>query len=143
VVRVHHIGSTAVPGLAAKPIVDLLLEVRDVTVLDAYDDTMRSLGYIVAGENGIPGRRFYVMGTEEYRKYHIHCFDANSPQVARHLAFRDYMRAHPQSAASYAALKQDLAHQFATDAESYVAGKDAFVKEYERRALAWREEQTL
>ena len=67
---VHHIGSTSVPGLAAKPIIDLLVEVADISKIDAYNDRLSELGYIPKGEFGIPGRRFFIKGSEENRTHH-------------------------------------------------------------------------
>ncbi|NLD73909.1 MAG: GrpB family protein, partial [Chloroflexi bacterium] len=98
-------------------------------------------GYWPRGENGIPGRRFYVKGTDEARTHHVHVFGADSPEVERHLAFRDFMIAHPAEAQAYARLKEDLAARFPEDAEGYVAGKDAFVQEREARASAWRRDR--
>jgi GrpB-like predicted nucleotidyltransferase (UPF0157 family) len=138
VVAVHHIGSTAIRGIPAKPIVDLLIEVWDVDALDAYDAEMERRGYRPHGEHGIPGRRFYVKGSDAARTHHVHAFQRANPHVARHLAFRDYLNAHPREAQAYGALKRRLARAHPYDIEAYVAGKDAFIKEVDRRAAAWR-----
>lgn len=90
-VKVHHIGSTSVPGLAAKPIVDMIMEVENIESVDHWNECFQQLGYIVKGENGIPGRRFFIHGTEEERSYHLHVFGTGNPEITRHLAFRDYM----------------------------------------------------
>ena len=135
-VAVHHIGSTSVPGLAAKPVIDVLLEVRRVEQLDGVDAGMEGLGYTVMGEFGIPGRRFYLKGKLD-RTHHVHAFNRGCPDVTRHLAFRDYLVAHPEVAAEYAALKCDAARRFRDDNDGYCDAKDAFVKEHERRAVAW------
>jgi GrpB-like predicted nucleotidyltransferase (UPF0157 family) len=135
---IHHIGSTAIPGVSAKPIIDLLVEVRAIEAVDALTPQFVTAGYLPRGENGIVGRRFYFKGTEEQRSHHIHTFQQGSPEIARYLAFRDYMIAHPEDAAAYSRLKEELARRFPDDAAGYVAGKDAFVREMERRALAWR-----
>ncbi len=136
-VAIHHIGSTSVPGLAAKPIVDILVEVRRIEAMDALAPQLEVQGYLPKGENGIPGRRYFIKGTEEVRSHHIHIFQVGNGEVARHLALRDYLRAHSEEAARYGALKAELAQHFPADAANYVAGKDALVKELERRALAW------
>lgn len=137
--RIHHIGSTAVPGLAAKPIVDLLLEVDDLGALEEHRRHLEGLGYEVMGEFGIPGRRFFrrVDGAGE-RTHHVHAFVPGDPGVVRHLAFRDYLRAHADAAREYGELKVKLARGHPNDIEAYMEGKDAFVKEYETKALAWR-----
>lgn len=92
VVAVHHIGSTAIPHIYAKPIIDLLVEVQDITQVDAQNTSMQSLGYDVMGEFGLSGRRYFRKNNQEdVRTHHIHTFTVGSAQVTRHLAFRDYM----------------------------------------------------
>lgn len=92
-VKIHHIGSTSVPGLAAKPIIDMIMEVESIERVDRWNERFIELGYIVKGENGISGRRFFIHGTEEKRSYHLHVFEKGNPEIVRHLAFRDYMMA--------------------------------------------------
>lgn len=133
---IHHIGSTAVPGLAAKPVIDLMLEVTDLTWLDQFDREMEVLGYVVKGEFGIPGRRFYLKGLWE-RTHHVHAFRKASSGSMRHLALRDYLRAHPQEAAAYGALKAKNAAKFRHDNDGYCAAKHEFVSSLEQRALQW------
>ena len=138
VVAVHHVGSTAIPGISAKPIIDILLEMREVERLDDLGPEMSGLGYEARGEFGIPGRRFFVKTTDGRRTHHIHAFATGTPELERHLAFRDYMISHPENARAYGRLKEGLAREFPTDIEAYMDGKDAFIKEMEREALAWR-----
>lgn len=137
VVEVHHIGSTSVPGLSAKPIIDLCLVVSDIQAVDGFNGRMEALGYVPKGENGIPGRRFFMKGTEERRDWHVHTFQVGHPDIGRHLRFRDYLIAHPAEAQAYGRLKQELAKCFPHDIEGYMAGKDAFIKEIDQKALAW------
>ncbi len=137
VVAVHHVGSTAIPGISAKPIIDILLEVREVERLDDLGSEMSGLGYEARGEFGLPGRRFFVKHAGERRTHHIHAYKTGNPELERHLAFRDYMISHPEDAEAYGRLKEELARRFSTDIEGYMDGKDAFIKEMERRALAW------
>lgn len=137
-VAVHHIGSTAIRGIVAKPIVDLLLEVRGLAALDARTAAMTALGYEAMGEFGLPGRRYFRRNSPEgVRLFHAHAFERGSAEARRHLAFRDYMNAHPVAAQDYGALKQRLAREFADDMQAYIDGKDAFVKTHEALALAW------
>lgn len=139
VVAVHHIGSTAIPGIYAKPVVDLLVEVGDVTAADGRSSAMESLGYEVLGEYGIPGRRYFRKDTPEgVRTHNVHAFEAGSHEVARHLAFRDYMLAHPADAESYSELKRRLAAEHPQSFDAYMDGKDGFIKEIDRRAARWR-----
>lgn len=143
VVAVHHIGSTSVPNLSAKPIVDLLVVVRDIEKIDAFNEMMSRLGYLAKGENGIPGRRYFIKGDEVHRTHHIHIFQTGHPDIERHLNFRDYLIAHPEEAQAYGRLKQELARRFPTDIDSYIAGKDEFVKEIDRKAQAWKSRGAL
>ena len=134
---IHHIGSTSVPGLAAKPIIDIMPVVRDLAQVDACSAQFEALGYEVMGEFGIPGRRYYRKGGEN-RTHQIHAFSEEDHwNIDRHLAVRDYLRAHPKEAKLYGDLKQRLAQQFPEDIEQYCDGKDAFVKALEKRAYAW------
>jgi GrpB-like predicted nucleotidyltransferase (UPF0157 family) len=139
VVSLHHIGSTAIPGIFAKPIIDILLEVGDIVQLDDKRAAMEQLGYEAIGEFGIPGRRYFRKDNPSGTRTHqVHAFQVNSPEIERHLAFRDYMIAHPLEAQTYSALKQRLALEHPEDIEAYMDGKDAYIKEHEARAIAWR-----
>lgn len=135
-IAIHHIGSTAVPGLDAKPIIDIMPVVRDITLVDEYNQPMRDIGYEPKGENGIPGRRYFQKGGDD-RTRHVHVFQVGSPQIERHLAFRDYLRAHPNEATEYGEMKRKLAREFPHDIDSYIQGKETLVKEIEQRALEW------
>jgi GrpB-like predicted nucleotidyltransferase (UPF0157 family) len=140
IIAIHHIGSTAIPNLSAKPIIDILVEVHHIEKMDEFDAAMRRSGYLPKGEAGIPGRRFYIKGDEIHRTHHIHIFQAGRPDIERHLGFRDYMIAHPEDAKAYGWLKEELAQRFPTDIEGYMAGKDALIKETDRKARAWKDE---
>ncbi|MBC7933244.1 MAG: GrpB family protein [Rubrivivax sp.] len=144
VVAIHHIGSTAIPNIYAKPVVDLLVEVTDITEVDGQSSAMESLGYEVMGEYGIPGRRYFRKDNREgIRTHHIHAFETGSAEVERHLAFRDYMIAHPGDAQRYSELKRKLAEQHPQSIDGYMDGKDGFIKEIDRRAAQWRTSQTV
>jgi GrpB-like predicted nucleotidyltransferase (UPF0157 family) len=138
--RLHHIGSTAIPGISAKPIIDILVEVDDLGGLDARRSAMEQLGYEVMGEFGIPGRRYFRKNDASGARTHqVHAFQTGSIGAARHLAFRDYMIAHPEDAQAYGALKERLALQHPDDFEAYMDGKDAFIKENEAKAVVWNQ----
>lgn len=138
VVAIHHIGSTAIPGIHAKPIIDILVEVQDIERIDAFNQEMAERGYVPKGEFGIRGRRFFIKGTEESRTHHVHVFQTGDAEFERHLVFRDYLRAHPEEAQAYSRLKQELARRFPNDIDSYMAGKDDLIKATERKARAWK-----
>ncbi len=139
---VHHIGSTSVPGLRAKPTIDVLIEVRQIGNLDDLEAQMAGKGYEAWGEHGIPGRRFFTKDLGPDRLCNVHAFETGSPEVERHLAFRDYLAEHPGTARAYGDLKGDLAERFPGDIEAYMDGKDAFVKRVEREALSWARANT-
>lgn len=142
VVTVHHIGSTAIPHIHAKPIIDLLAEVRDITQVEARNDAMAALGYSAMGEFGLPGRRYFIKEVDGVRTHQVHTFQSGS-EIERHLAFRDYMIAHPEAAQHYSDLKRKLAKQFPTDINGYMDGKDEFIQEMQRKALEWRKSNPL
>lgn len=139
VVAIHHIGSTAIPNIYAKPVVDLLIEVRSITEVDEQSSEMESLGYEVKGEFGITGRRYFRKDNQQgIRTHQIHVFEIGSVQIERHLAFRDYMIAHPLDARKYSELKRKLAEEHSDSIDRYMDGKDDFIKEIDRRAARWR-----
>ncbi|SFA71459.1 MULTISPECIES: GrpB family protein [unclassified Bacillus (in: firmicutes)] len=137
-VAIHHIGSTSVEGLSAKPIIDMMPVVKDISRVDLYDKEMIELGYNPKGEFGIEGRRYFNKGGDA-RSHHVHVFEVGSPNIVRHIAFRDYLREHPENAKQYGDLKSSLAAAFPNDMESYINGKNDFVKKTERDAVKWYE----
>lgn len=135
-VEIHHIGSTAVPGLAAKPIIDIMSAVRELSDVDKKCSLFEEAGYEYLGEFGIRGRRYLRKGGDG-RTHQVHIFSENDKEnLIRHLAFRDYMRSHAEEREQYAALKKELAQKYPYDIDGYCDGKDAFVKKIEKQALA-------
>jgi NAD-dependent deacetylase len=134
---VEHVGSTAVPGLAAKPVLDLLAGLESLDLTSEHIRAMEALGYEALGEYGLPGRLFFRKGSEP-RTHHVHAVELRGEHWRRHLAVRDYLRAHPDEAAAYEAEKRRIAAA-ASDRDEYALGKAGFVEALERRALAWRE----
>lgn len=138
--EIHHVGSTSIPGLPAKPIIDILVVVDDIGQVDSLNPALIALGYEPQGEYGIPGRRFFTKGGDVKRSHHVHVFQQGHPEVSAMLNFRDYLRSHPRQAAEYGRLKEELALICEDDITAYNAGKDAFVKELIRQARVWRQE---
>jgi GrpB-like predicted nucleotidyltransferase (UPF0157 family) len=135
---IHHIGSTSIPGIHAKPIVDMLLEVPSIEALDGQAAALVAEGYEAMGEFGIPGRRYFRKDNASgVREYHVHAFARGSEGAVRHLAFRDYLRSHPTIAQEYSELKRRLARRFPSDIAAYMDGKDPFIKPTEQAALVW------
>ena len=136
-IDIYHIGSTAVENLKAKPIIDIMPVVRDITKVDKYNKEFEALGYEHKGEFGIAGRRYFRKGLT-VRTHQIHIFEiSNTRDIDRHLAVRDYLRTHPQNAFEYGQLKSKLAALYPFDNRAYCDGKNTFVKELERKALKW------
>jgi GrpB-like predicted nucleotidyltransferase (UPF0157 family) len=134
-ISLHHIGSTAIPGIVAKPVIDMLAVVTDVALLDTGAHLLEELGYEAMGEFGIEGRRYFRKNSKEGARTHqIHAFAGGSPEIDRHLAFRDYLREHPDEAQQYGNLKLELARHFMTDIDGYTDSKTEFIREIERRA---------
>ena len=128
-VGVEHVGSTAIPGLAAKPVVDILAGVTTLTEAEAKIPALEALGYDCRGENGIPGRLFFRKGLREFRRtHHLHLFRTGHGQWVSMLAFRDHLRAHPGDAQRYEALKRALAEEFRDNRAAYSKGKTQFVQ---------------
>jgi GrpB-like predicted nucleotidyltransferase (UPF0157 family) len=129
---IEHVGSTAVPGLAAKGIVDILLGLRPLELFPADLDAMARLGYVYRGELGIPGRHFFQKGRPP--THHVHAVEHGSVEWLKHVHFRDHLRAYPEDAQRYAKLKRDLAARYPDDRNAYTEGKSPFVAAVLRRA---------
>ena len=137
-VTVHHIGSTAVPGLAAKPIIDLMPLVTDLAGLDRERSRVEALGYKWHGELGIPERRYCTLNdVNGTRIVQLHFFEADSSQVKRHIAFRDYLRAHPETAGAYETEKRRARDLHPNDPNAYCDEKAGWIKKTEALALVW------
>lgn len=135
-VAVHHIGSTAVAGLKAKPVIDIMPVVKDLEQADLRAAEFEKNGYEYLGEFGIKGRRYLRKGGDE-RTHQIHIFEkSNVKEIERHLAVRDYLRAHKDVAEEYGKLKEKLALSYPYDIEGYCDGKQDFMLKLERAALA-------
>ena len=135
-IAVYHIGSTSVPGLAAKPIIDIMAVVRSLAEADSAAGKFSDIGYEYLGEFGMAGRRYLRKGGDE-RTHQIHIFQAEDwNNIGRHLAFRDYMRTHKKERDEYAEIKKDLARRYPYDIDGYCNGKESFVSEMEKRAVS-------
>uniref|UniRef100_UPI0031E3BD77 GrpB family protein n=1 Tax=Klebsiella sp. TaxID=576 RepID=UPI0031E3BD77 len=130
--NVHHIGSTSVPGLSAKPVIDILLEVSDISALD--NSAMTRVGYIARGENGITGRQYFIKGSDR-RSHQVHAFAVGDIQVLRHLAFRDYLIKNKDIAEEYADIKREATVICQNDARRYSALKEKFIEHHLQLAL--------
>ena len=137
IIDIHHIGSTAIPGIKAKPVIDILVEVKNIEGVDQYNHKMKELGYEAMGEYGIPKRRFFRKG-ENNRTHHIHIFQVGNEEIKRHINFKEYLIAHPDKAREYSKLKEKLANKYTYNVENYTNGKSDFIKEIDRKAKSRR-----
>jgi GrpB-like predicted nucleotidyltransferase (UPF0157 family) len=130
---VEHVGSTSVPGLAAKPIIDIDAIVPSRAEMPAAIDRVAALGYVHCGTLGIEDREAFESPVG-LPAHHLYACVQGSAALANHLAIRDCLRRNPAAAAAYGRLKKQLAEQFPVDVESYIAGKTDFLLEILRSA---------
>ena len=139
-IAVHHIGSTSIPGIQAKPILDLLPEVTSLEWLDEMQSQIEAAGYEYWGDYGIPRRRFCPrLGEDGWRRVNLHCFLRGDEQMIRHLAFRDYLREHADVAREYEQVKRDCAARHGHDAHAYTDCKGDWIQATQQAALRWWE----
>jgi GrpB-like predicted nucleotidyltransferase (UPF0157 family) len=136
-VAVHHMGSTSIPGIAAKPTVDLMPVVTRLDALETKRPDIEALGYLWRGEFGIPERRYCVLERNGKRVFHAHFFVDGHENVVRQLLFRDYLRAHRDEALAYEAIKREAAAAHPANSLAYNDHKSAWILSCQERATAW------
>jgi GrpB-like predicted nucleotidyltransferase (UPF0157 family) len=141
---IEHIGSTSVPGLAAKPVIDITIGVKNLAIADEkIVPAIVDIGYeyVSKYEDVMPTRRYFRRADDKgMRTHQIHLWAVDDPEYERHIVFRDYLRAHPEEAADYADLKRSLIDKF-DDVNDYADAKTEFIRDRENRAYAWRDLQ--
>lgn len=133
---VEHVGSTAVPGLAAKPTIDLMVGVEELLIDEGMAAILAGLGYRYLGEYGIPGRHFFRKGSPP--THHVHWVRKEADFWHKQMVYRDFLRAQPAEAAAYETLKKGLAQAHRHDRAAYTASKSAFILSQLERAWRWR-----
>lgn len=127
VIDIQHIGSTAIRGIVAKPILDVAVIVHDLDAINL--EGMNRNGYVYGAEAGVPGRSFFAKYRDvDISTHHIHCYEQNNQNLLATIAFRDYLIAHPDYAKQYNDLKVHLAQQYADDRITYTNEKADFIQ---------------
>lgn len=135
----HHIGSTSIPGMIARPIIDILGVVSSFTLTDPRGNDMRRLGYEVLGEFGMDDRRYYRMTSRLGSwSYQLEIYVEGSDQIEKHIATRDYLIEHSEHAQTFAELKTELIANPSLKLDEYLNGKARLTNEIERNALRWK-----
>jgi len=140
-VLIEHIGSTSIAGMAAKPIIDIMVEVSDIDAVTESVSGMEALGYLAKGENGIAGRRYFQKGGNQ-RSHHVHVFQSGDENLIRHRAFKEYVQSHTDVAKRYMDIKKAAVGICNNDINVYMALKNDFIHEHEKLALCWYNNKT-
>ena len=128
-IGIEHIGSTSVPGLSAKPIIDLDVVIEDDSRLESVIAALGKIGYRHEGNLGIAGREaFKYDGKEHLRRHHLYVCPADSPELKRHLAFRDYLKTHPDAVLEYSRIKEEGAALYSDNIDRYIEHKSPFIE---------------
>lgn len=135
-VAIEHIGSTAVPGLAGKPTIDILVLVDDFSIVSGLSKQMESKGYRDLGEYVMPGARLFIKEVDNTRLFNIHVFQKDHPHVAEMLGLRNYFISHPEQVKEYSQLKLDLVKRYPDDYGLYRKYKDEWMEELKQRVRA-------
>ena len=136
VIEVHHVGSTSVPGLAAKPLLDIMPVVANPDDGEDAVEPMATLGYRYREDNGLPGRFYFDKIVDGRTVVHAHMYPQNHFDVRKLMAFRDHLRSHREAALAYEGLKRELASKYRNEREAYTDSKTAFIKCITEAALA-------
>lgn len=128
IIETHHIGSTSIPGLKAKPIIDILIVLKDFDCIDDITNILEHYGYENRGKQGIDDRFFFAKGPDDARTHYIHFTLPNSDTYYNQIYFKKYLIEHPEYIQKYCDLKEKLAKQYANDRPKYTKGKDEFIK---------------
>ena len=136
---IQHVGSTSVPGLGAKPVIDIAVATEDYPLPDEVIDRVVALGFEHMGEYEIPRRHYFRRGSNGRYAVHVHALERTGDEYIWHLLFRDYLRAHPERASAYEQLKRHLAEVVGEDRHVYTDMKTDFILETLRMAEEWRE----
>jgi len=130
IIGIEHVGSTSVEGLSAKPCIDIDVVIRDYSVFDAIVSKLAEIGYVHEGDLGIKGREAFDYSDKPHlQKHHLYVCPQDSPELRRHVTFRDYLRANPEAVKTYGAVKETAAKLYPEDIDGYIAYKSPCIEE--------------
>lgn len=128
-IEIEHVGSTSVQGLSAKPIIDIDVVIKDYSGLEDAISALGKIGYQHEGNLGIVGREaFKYDGKEHLRKHHLYVCPEDSPELKRHIEFRDYLKTHPDAVREYSRIKEEGAELYSDDIDRYIEHKSTFIE---------------
>ncbi|QPC46966.1 GrpB family protein [Mangrovibacillus cuniculi] len=132
IVDIQHVGSTAIPGISAKPIIDILVGLKNIFETESFISKLEEKNYKYRPNASTKDRLFFIKGTEDFRTHHLHVVQHDSNEWNRMIHFRDYLRENVNVALEYNKLKEELAVKFPNNREEYTKGKEDFVKQIEK-----------
>jgi GrpB-like predicted nucleotidyltransferase (UPF0157 family) len=129
VLEIHHVGSTAISGLKAKPIIDILMVIDSFCNIDKVEEILKEYDYTNMGMQGISDRYFFAKGSDDNRTHYLHIVDMKGNTYYNQILFRDYLNKYPMYVKKYCDLKQELANKYADDRKKYTALKAEFISD--------------
>ena len=140
VISIEHVGSTSVPGVSAKPIIDIAIVVKSIKSSDKFTKLLQGLGYQYKQDDNVPGRLFFTKGSENKRTHYIHIIELGGKEWKNLILFRDYLLSHKQAVIAYNKLKNKLAEDYSSDRKSYTSGKNDLIGSIIKKAEESRHE---
>jgi len=134
VLDIQHIGSTSIPGILAKPIIDIAVGLKSLDLVKKIIKPLKSIGYQYLGEKGVTNRHFFVKGIEKNRTHYLHVEKLGSKNWKNHILFRDYLLKNKEAAKEYSQLKRELALKYKNDRDAYLTEKESFIQKIIKRA---------
>ena len=134
IIEIHHIGSTSIEGLKAKPVIDILVVLKSLDEIPEIEELLKEYDYSNRGPQGVEDRMFFAKGPEDARTHYIHFTEPKSNTYYNQVYFKKYLNEHPEYITKYCELKQSLASKFADDRKQYTAGKNDFISDVIKKA---------
>lgn len=128
IIEIHHIGSTSIKGLKAKPVIDIIIVIKSLSDIGEIEELLKDYDYSNRGQQGVSDRYFFAKGSEDARTHYIHFTEPNSDTYFNQVYFKRYLLEHPEYIQKYCDLKQDLASKYPDDRPKYTQGKNEFIK---------------